>query len=112
MSYPYPKKIEVHNFADMASAPNPADWFAENGSAPFWVGGKQYASNGSGIVANGASTLSGAVYNGDGTLASAIIDEMPYQFTYSAGKIATVTGGGVTKTYTWSGDQLQSVEVS
>lgn len=56
MSYPYPKKIEVHNFADMASAPNAAEWFAEHGSAPFWVGGTQYVSNGTSISAIGGGS--------------------------------------------------------
>ena len=56
--------------------------------------------------------LSNPVYNGDGTLSSATINSTAYTFTYSAGKIATVTGGGVTKTYTWSGDQLVSVVVA
>lgn len=57
-------------------------------------------------------SFSGATYNADGTIASATIDNVDYVFTYSAGKIATATGGGVTKTYSWSGDQLQSVVVA
>lgn len=59
MSYPYPDKIEVHNFPDMASAPNAADWFAEHGSAPFWVGGTQYVSNGTSIstIGGGSATV-------------------------------------------------------
>lgn len=61
MSYPYPDKIEVHNFPDMASAPNAADWFAEHGSAPFWVGGTQYVSNGTSISAIGGGSEIGSI---------------------------------------------------
>ena len=35
------------NYPDFASAPSAAEWYAENGSAPIWVAGQQYVSNGS-----------------------------------------------------------------
>lgn len=61
-------------------------------------------------INNGSFAL--PVYNGDGTLASAVISGVAYTFTYSNGKLATATGGGKIKTYTWTGEQLTSVVVS
>lgn len=64
------------------------------------------------ITAQQNLIISSAVYNTDGTLASASINNAPYTFSYSRRKLTTVTGGGVTKTLTWSSDRLQSVVTS
>jgi hypothetical protein len=52
------------------------------------------------------------VYNTDGSIQSATIDGVAYSFTYLFGKISKVTGGGITKTYTWANGRLASMVVS
>lgn len=88
MSYPYPDKIEVHNFPDMASAPNAADWFAEHGTTPFWVNGIQYVSNGS------------IIYSLSGEFTPSI---------YSAAKSATVTVSGQSEAIATGATKLEAV---
>lgn len=68
------------------------------------------------ILNNGAlssiSTFTSPVYDTDGSLLSAVINGLAYEFTYSSGKIATIKAAGITRSFTWLGDQLLSVAVS
>lgn len=79
----------------------------DQNNQPVWNSGSRFNS-----LSVSDASFDNPVYNGDSTLASATINNIDYVFTYSNGKLETVTGGGRTKTYTWSGDQLQSVVVS
>jgi len=87
---------------------------AQFGVGPVWIGGVRYWGDGSSFIS--ASIVEGSaanvVYNPDGTIASGDFEGKAFVFTWAAGKIATVVSGGVTKTYSWSGDELVSVVVS
>jgi hypothetical protein len=54
-------------------------------------------------------TLSATTYNGDGSLAAATVNGIAYTFTYSSGKLITVVGGGLTKTFSWTGNNLTGI---
>ena len=87
---------------------------AQFGVGPIWIGGVRYWSDGSSYIS--ASIVEGSaanvVYNPDGTIASGDFDGKSFVFTWATGKIATVVSDGVTKTYSWSGDELVSVGIS
>lgn len=79
---------------------------AQANPGPVVIGGELQ------IIGGALAPFDSPVYNPDGTLASVSINGVTYTFAYIGGKLSTAVGGGVTKTYTWSGDQLQSIEVS
>jgi hypothetical protein len=56
---------------------------------------------------NKSDSFESAVYGPYGLL-TWTENGISYSATYEAGKIKTVTGNGITKTFTWSGDNLIS----
>ena len=63
------------------------------------------------VVAEEAQSISDVVHGTYGPT-SMKVNGVTYTLTYSSGKISTVVGGGKTKTYTWSGDNLVSLVVT